>query len=113
MRVPTTACVIALVALLSVSTADAQMRGMGRLTGVVVDDGGAPIDGVKLRTTTAGGDAVECETDAKGKWTLAGIGRGEWMVLVAKPGFAPKRLKVTVEREIERSQEIKVSLAKS
>ena len=41
-----------------------------------------------------------------------GIGRGEWLVTVQKPGFAPKRLKVNVEREIDRSQEIKITLAK-
>ena len=61
---------------------------------------------------TVGGDAVESASDAKGKWVLAGIGRGEWLVTVLKPGFAAKRLKITVEREIDRSQEIKITLAK-
>jgi hypothetical protein len=92
--------------------AEAQVRGMGRINGVVVDDGGAPIDGVKVRTATAGGDVIECDTDAKGRWALGGIGRGDWAVTVLKPGFTAKRLKVTVEREIDRSQEIKITLAK-
>lgn len=98
---------------LGIAVADAQVRGMGRVNGTVVDDGGAPVDGVKIRTATAGGDLIECETDAKGKWTLVGIGRGEWQVTILKPGFAVKRLKVIIEREIERSQDIKVTLAKS
>lgn len=92
--------------------AGAQVRGMGRINGVVLDDGGAPLDGVKFRTATAGGDAIECASDTKGKWTLVGIGRGDWTVTVQKPGFTPKRLKVSVEREIDRSQEIKITLEK-
>jgi hypothetical protein len=94
------------------AAAQAQVRGMGRINGVVVDDAGAPIDGVKVRTATVSGDVIECETDAKGRWALGGIGRGDWAVTVAKPGFTAKRLKVTVEREIDRSQEIKITLAK-
>ncbi len=103
--------VIVLIAFAAVA-AQAQVRGMGRINGVVVDDTGAPIDGVKVRTATAGGDVIECDTDAKGRWALGGIGRGDWSVTVLKPGFTAKRLKVTVEREIDRSQEIKITLAK-
>lgn len=104
--------VIIAVLMLGIPAADAQVRGMGRINGIVVDDGGAPIEGVTFRTQTVGGDAVESASDAKGKWVLAGIGRGEWLVTVLKPGFAAKRLKITVEREIDRSQEIKITLAK-
>jgi hypothetical protein len=91
----------------------AQQRGMGRVVGVIVDDGGAPIDGATLRTATAGGDPIEAATDAKGRWILAGIGRGDWQITVLKPGFVAKRLKLSVERELERSQEIKITLTKA
>ena len=101
----------ALLALVA-APADAQVRGLGRINGLVVDDGGAPVGAVKIRTATVGGDLIECESDAKGKWTLPGIGRGDWQVTVLKAGFAPKRLRVVVEREIDRSQEIKITLAK-
>ena len=85
---------------------------MGRVNGFVLDESGAPIEGVKIKTATMSGDAIQCETDAKGKWTLVGIGRGDWHVTLAKPGFVGKRLKVSVEREIDRSQDIKITLAK-
>jgi hypothetical protein len=94
------------------SAAEAQPRGMGRINGTVIDESGAPVEGAKVRTATGGGDVIECETDAKGKWTLTGVGRGEWQVSLAKSGFATKRLKIIIEREIERSQDIKVTLVK-
>jgi hypothetical protein len=101
------------VLVVGIPTADAQMRGIGRINGFVVDDGGAPIEGVTVRTATSGGDLIEAQTDAKGKWTLPGIGRGEWLVTALKPGFTAKRLKVVVEREIDRTQDIKITLPKS
>jgi hypothetical protein len=106
--------VVALVVLVGIMAvpAQAQVRGLGRINGIIVDDAGAPVDAVKIRTATVGGDLIECESDAKGKWTLAGIGRGDWQVTVLKPGFTAKRLKVVVEREIDRSQEIKITLSK-
>jgi hypothetical protein len=112
MKVMRWAFVVLAVLSLGVSTADAQVRGIGRIVGFVVDDGGAPIEGVKIRTATVGGDLIEVDSDAKGKWTLAGVGKGEWMVTVMKPGFTPKRLKVVIERELDRSQDIKVTMSK-
>ncbi len=105
-------CIVLVILAVGTSVADAQVRGMGRVNGTVVDEGGAPVSGAKVSTATASGDPVACETDAKGKWTLTGIGRGEWQVSLAKAGFATKRLKVVIEREIERSQDIKVTLVK-
>lgn len=112
MRLITWACVVVAIVVVGTSAADAQLRGMGRVVGTVIDESGAPVEGAKVRTATAGGDAIECETDAKGKWTLTGVGRGEWQVSLAKAGFTTKRLKVVIEREIERSQDIKVTLVK-
>ncbi len=100
------------VVLMTAVAATAQVRGLGRINGTVVDDAGEPMEGVKIRTMTGGGDQIECDTDAKGKWTLVGIGKGEWHVLVVKPGYGAKKLKVIVEREIDRSQDIKITLSK-
>jgi hypothetical protein len=90
----------------------AQARGMGRIVGVVVDDTGAPVAGVDVKTVTSGGTPIECQTDATGKFTLGGIGRGDWVVTFAKAGYTPKRIKAIVEREIDRSDPIKITLAK-
>jgi hypothetical protein len=101
----------ALVAL-STSTAVAQVKGMGRLNGKVADEGGAPVDGVavKLRQGT---DVIEAKTDAKGDWVLAGVARGSWMVTFEKDGFPAKVVKVVVEKELMRTEPIKITLKKS
>ena len=91
----------------------AQARGLGKIAGVVVDESGAPIAGVEIKTATSGGTPVECVSDASGKWTLVGIGRGDWVVTFAKAGYTPKRIKAIVEREIDRSDPIKITLAKA
>ncbi len=104
--------VLVAVALVAAVPADAQVRGMGRINGTIVDEVGEPMDGVKVRTSTLGGDLIECESDAKGRWILTGIGRGSWEVLVVKTGYGAKKLKVNVEREIDRSQDIKITLNK-
>ena len=100
------------IAVVVASMAFAQARGMGRVTGVVVDDGGAPVAAVEIKTATAAGAVIECQSDANGKWTLTGIGRGEWIVTFTKSGFTTKRIKAIVEREIDRSEPIKITLNK-
>ena len=101
----------ALVAL-STSTAVAQVKGMGRLNGKVADEGGAPVDGVavKLRQGT---DVIEAKTDAKGDWGLAGVARGCWRDTFEKDGFPAKVVKVVVEKELMRTEPIKITLKKS
>lgn len=97
---------------LASGVANAQSRGMGRLTGVVVDDSGTPVADVAVKTATSNGAAIDCVSDASGKWTLTGIGRGEWIVSFTKSGFSTKRIKAIVEREIDRSELIKITLNK-
>jgi hypothetical protein len=85
---------------------------LGRVTGTVVDESGAPIADVKIKTATSSGTAIECDSDSSGKWTLGGIGRGEWMISFTKAGFEIKRIKAIIEREIDRSEPVKITLKK-
>jgi hypothetical protein len=103
--------VIAIVAVVAAAVF-AQSRGLGKVMGVVVDESGAPVADVEIRTATSSGTPIECKSDASGKWTLPGIGRGEWIVSFTKPGFTTKRIKAIVEREIDRTDPIKITLAK-
>jgi hypothetical protein len=112
MRAGRIALITMAIVAMAASMGHAQARGMGRVTGVVVDDAGTPLAGVEIKTATAAGAAIECRSDASGKWVLAGIGRGEWVVSFAKAGFTTKRIKAIVEREIDRSEPIKITLAK-
>jgi hypothetical protein len=100
----------ALVAM-TATAAVAQIKGMGRLNGKVTDDGGSPVDGVEVKLRQ-GTDVIESKTDAKGDWALAGVARGNWMVTFQKDGFPTKVVKVIVEKELMRTEPIKITLKK-
>lgn len=100
----------ALVAL-ATSVAVAQVKGMGRLNGKVTDDGGTPVDGVSIKLRQ-GTDVIEAKTDPKGDWVLAGVARGNWMLSFEKDGFPTKVVKVLVEKELMRTDPIKITLKK-
>ena len=107
--------VLAIVVLLTLgSTAYAQLRGMGRIQGSVVDDAGAPLTEVKIRATLPdyqGG--VDSSTDKKGEWIIGGLGRGDWDVVFEKAGYAPRRAKIRIEVELARVPAIAVTLKKA
>ena len=89
---------------------ESQSRGMGRMNGVVVDEGGSPVSGVTVKTTTGEGTPIEMKSDDGGKWIIGGIGRGEWHVIFAKEGFVARQVKVVLEKELERTEPIKITL---
>jgi len=112
MRTARVAGAVLVIVAMALAVGHAQSRGMGRVTGTVVDESGAPIADVAIKTTTSAGTVLECKSEADGKWTLGGIGRGEWILSFTKAGFSTKRIKAIVEREIERAVPIKITLAK-
>lgn len=97
---------------LTASRPESQGRGMGRMNGTVVDEGGAPLTGVTVKTATADGTAIEIKSDDGGRWIMGGLGKGEWSVLFAKEGFVARQVKVVLERELERTEPIKIVLKK-
>ena len=100
-------------ALLMGSTGFAQARGLGRFAGVVVDEAGAPVEGVKVTARhEANGGVLEFASDDKGSWTVAGIGKGVWVVEFRKPGYAPKAARVILETELAKVPAIKMELKK-
>ncbi len=63
--------------------------GRGRVTGQVVDESGAPIEGVailvqKTQSTTK----LNGMTDKKGRFAVAGLGSGRWRISASKAGYA-------------------------
>ena len=93
------------------TVAVAQVKGMGRLNGKVTDDGGAAVDGVAIKLRQ-GTDVIEAKTDPKGEWVLAGVARGNWIITFEKDGFPTKVVKVLVEKELLRTEPIKITLKK-
>ena len=96
--------------MLAASQTAGQSRGMGRMNGVVVDEGGAPVPGVTIKTATGEGTQIEGKSDDSGRWIVGGLGRGEWSVLFAKEGFVARQIKVVLEKELERTEPIKITL---
>lgn len=99
--------------LLAASSApQAQMRGLGRINGSVTDDSGAAVEGVVIKIGFSDGSKIEGKSDAKGDWALAGLGRGEFPVSFEKAGFETKRVKVVIEKELAKTQPIKITIKK-
>jgi Carboxypeptidase regulatory-like domain len=103
--------VLMVFAMLTASAAFGQVKGMGRLNGKVVDDGGSPVEGVAIKLRQ-GTDVIEGKTDAKGDWILSGVARGNWLVSFEKTGFPTKMVKVVIEKELLRTEPIKIQLKK-
>lgn len=108
--------VIIIVALVLVSAGPAvaqDWRGMGRLTGTVVDEEGAPVEGVVVkaqRVESQGGP--QAKTNKKGEWVLAGINAGLWNLDFDKPGFDARKQSAVVA-EHSTNAPVKTTLKKA
>lgn len=106
------AAILAITILLGATvSAEAQMRGLGRVLGTVVDEAGNAIEGVEIKAPFTGG-AIDTKSDAKGNWLLGGMGRGEWKVEFTKTGYKPLTMKVTIVKELDRLRPVKIVLKK-
>jgi hypothetical protein len=90
----------------------AQMRGLGRINGSIADDAGTPVGDAVVKISFSDGSKIEGKSDAKGNWALAGLGRGEFPVSFEKDGFEVKRVKVVIEKELAKTQPIKITMKK-
>ena len=96
------------------ATADAQLHGMGRIQGTVVDDSGAPVTEVTVKATLAGSSgSIDGSSNGKGEWAIGGMGKGEWDVTFEKAGFAPRKAKINLTVELARIPPIPVTMKKS
>ncbi len=87
-------------------------KGKGRLGGRVLDQAGAPLEGVlvKLFSLKAQG-GVEVRTDKSGKWMAAWIRSGSWNLDFEKLGYAPKKLSVEIS-EAKKNPDIEIAMDK-
>jgi len=77
-------------------------RGQGRMTGVVLDQNGKPLEGVKVKLFSVKGAAgFDLTTDAKGEWKAPYIRGGAWNIDFEKAGFTPKKIAVTIEESFK------------
>jgi hypothetical protein len=92
-------------------SASAQWRGMGRVTGKIVDEAGAPVVGATVRADLLGVGGTVVQSNDKGEWMVSGIAQGEWVITVAKEGLALQKAKVIV-REMAPPPTLKTTLKK-
>jgi tetratricopeptide (TPR) repeat protein len=72
-----------------------EWRGMGRVSGKITDESGAPVEGAEV-VATMGGGRFAAKTNRKGEWALGGLGRGEWAIDVTKDGYEKRSISVSV-----------------
>jgi hypothetical protein len=107
---------VALIALMLVivpTMSSAQFRGLGRITGTVNEEGGAPLGNVSVRATLTGEEGViEERSDEKGSWSVSGMAKGEWHLTFQIAGYVPVGAKVTLPAELARVAPISITLKK-
>jgi tetratricopeptide (TPR) repeat protein len=89
-------------------------KGMGRLEGRVLDPDGKPLPDVtvKLNLPSRGGGTT-IKTDKKGHWAIGGIASGAWQIDLEAPGYAVKKVSITLPTEASRLTPIEVKLDKA
>ena len=63
----------------------------GRISGIVTDASGKPIQGAKVKLSHNRGTPPPLTTNKNGKWELAGIMPGTWTVEVEAPGYVTNK----------------------
>lgn len=88
-------------------------RGQGRLIGVVLDQEGRPLEGVKVKLFSLRGQSgFELTTDSRGEWKANYIRGGGWNIDFEKEGYAPKRIRTNIE-ESTKNPSLEIRLQKA
>lgn len=99
-RLSTRAVVLTSLLVWSVSPAFAQeWRGQARMAGKVIDESGAPLEGVNITATLpASGNRGPSpqKSNSKGEWSIGGIGGGNWALDFSRDGYETRSLSVPV-----------------
>ena len=70
---------------------------MGRVAGEILDPGGAPVSGVRLRLVNSAGTVIrEAKSDEKGRFILGDIDQGEYQLRAEEPTFVSTIVDVSV-----------------
>ena len=104
---------IAAVLIVIPTVSSAQFRGLGRITGTVSEESGAPLGNVSVRATLTGEEGIiEAKSDDKGAWAVSGVAKGEWHLTFQIAGYVPVGAKVLLPAELARIAPISVVLKK-
>jgi Tfp pilus assembly protein PilF/5-hydroxyisourate hydrolase-like protein (transthyretin family) len=102
--------ILILAASLTLSAQD--WKGKGRLGGIVLDQSGNPIEGVRVKLfSLKANEGTEVKTDKSGKWLAAWIRSGGWNIDFDKIGYAPKKIMVEIS-ESKKNPDVEIRLEK-
>jgi tetratricopeptide (TPR) repeat protein len=75
-------------------------RGTARIGGVVVDESGNPISSAKIVIYFQGKEEIsrEAKSDKKGRWSIIGLGSGDWRVTASAEGYIPTYFDLNVSQ---------------
>jgi tetratricopeptide (TPR) repeat protein len=105
--------VIALVILAAILLVSQEHKGKGRINGFVLDEQGAPLEGVKIKFVYAKSQTgVEAVSEKDGAWVVAWLRGGEWYVDFEKFGYEPRKITLQVQ-EWQRNPEVRINLKKA
>jgi tetratricopeptide (TPR) repeat protein len=101
-------CLLAVIILLQAQS----WKGLGRLKGVVLDQDGKPLEGVRVKLFSARGQSgLEVMTNASGEWFANYIRGGGWNIDFEKSGYMPKKISTNIP-EVTNNPPIQVQLQK-
>jgi Flp pilus assembly protein TadD len=73
--------------------------GKGRISGIVTDESGAPIEGAVVMAQSLRSETkLEGRSDGKGRFAIAGLGTGSWRLIASKDGYGMASLDVNVRQ---------------
>lgn len=107
------ACLLIAVLLAVVSLTHSQgYKGQGRAAGLVTDEAGKPLEGVKVKLFSVKAQSgFETTTNAKGEWRAMYIRSGGWHIDFEKETYLPKKISVEL-KEHDRNERIEIKLVK-
>jgi len=105
---------VTLFALCLIAVAGLARAQTARLAGTVRDAGGQPVRGatVKAENPASTPNGFTTTTDDKGRFSIAGLQKGTWIVTVSAPGYEPSQGKAEISA-LASSPTIEVRLLKA
>lgn len=90
-----TALILSVILVATAFLAAQDYKGKARVNGLVTDEQGKPIEGVRVKLfSVKAGEGFELKTDKEGKWVAAWVRGGGWNVDFDKVGYEPKKIAI-------------------
>ncbi len=106
------ALILSIILVASAFLAAQDYKGKARVNGLVTDEQGKPIEGVRVKLfSLKAGEGFELKTDKEGKWVAAWVRGGDWNVDFEKIGFEPKKISVNLN-ENKKNPDIVLAIKK-